>query len=288
MADQKVTALDALATVDDADILYVIDDPSGTPTSKKITRLNLLTSAAIGGTVEATTLTDGTMTITGGDIASVGSITATTITDGTMSITGGDITSVGSITATTLTDGTATITGGAISTTGTLGCSTITMTENSDTVEISHNGTDAYFKTSDGYFRFETDEGTNTNSILWLKGKGTGRGYIVIQDGSDAGYYTQIDQTDAVGSINPGTSTTSIVVNENGADCDFRVESDTITHAIALDAGTNAVTLSAPNSATTPAANATLSFWIDETGHNLKVAVKYADGTAKTATVAFD
>jgi hypothetical protein len=79
-----------------------------------------------------------------------------------------------------------------------------------------------------------------------------------------------------------------VVFNEDGADMDFRVESNTITHAIALDAGTNAVTLSAPNAATTPAANATLSFWIDETNHDLKVAVKYADGTAKTATVAFD
>ena len=42
-ADSKVTALTELATVaDDADIFYVIDDPGGTPTSKKITRANIL------------------------------------------------------------------------------------------------------------------------------------------------------------------------------------------------------------------------------------------------------
>ncbi|MCP4493226.1 MAG: hypothetical protein GY820_38880 [Gammaproteobacteria bacterium] len=42
MADKKVTALDALATVDDADVLLIVDDVAGTPTSKKITRANLI------------------------------------------------------------------------------------------------------------------------------------------------------------------------------------------------------------------------------------------------------
>ena len=54
-ADSKVTELTELATVaDDADIFYVIDDPSGTPTSKKITRANIL-----GATL--TDIADGTI-----------------------------------------------------------------------------------------------------------------------------------------------------------------------------------------------------------------------------------
>lgn len=43
-----------------------------------------------------------------------------------------------------------------------------------------------------------------------------------------------------------------------------------------------------PASAPTLSDNSTLSFYLDEGGNNLKVTVKYSDGTAKTATIAFD
>ena len=36
MADKKVTALDALAELNSVDLFLVVDDPSGTPTSKKV------------------------------------------------------------------------------------------------------------------------------------------------------------------------------------------------------------------------------------------------------------
>jgi hypothetical protein len=41
-ADSKVSALTELTTVADADVLYIIDDFAGTPTSKRITRANFL------------------------------------------------------------------------------------------------------------------------------------------------------------------------------------------------------------------------------------------------------
>ena len=44
MADQKATQLTELTTVADGDILYIVDDPGGTPISKKITKLNLVGS----------------------------------------------------------------------------------------------------------------------------------------------------------------------------------------------------------------------------------------------------
>lgn len=50
MADQKATALTALTSVNDADVLYIVDDPGGTPLSRKITRANLLN---IGTDVQA-------------------------------------------------------------------------------------------------------------------------------------------------------------------------------------------------------------------------------------------
>lgn len=46
MADAKVSALTALTTPADEDLFYVVDDPGGTPTSKKITFANL--QAGIG------------------------------------------------------------------------------------------------------------------------------------------------------------------------------------------------------------------------------------------------
>jgi hypothetical protein len=36
MADKKVTALDALVELNSVDLFLVVDDPSGTPTSKKV------------------------------------------------------------------------------------------------------------------------------------------------------------------------------------------------------------------------------------------------------------
>ena len=54
-----------------------------------------------------------------------------------------------------------------------------------DYAEISHDGTDAYFKTDDGELVFLTDEGTNTNSYLSVKGKGTGFGVVRAYDNAE-------------------------------------------------------------------------------------------------------
>lgn len=44
MADTKVSALTATTTATDDDLLYLVDDPGGTPASKKITVANFITS----------------------------------------------------------------------------------------------------------------------------------------------------------------------------------------------------------------------------------------------------
>jgi hypothetical protein len=63
VADTKVTALSAITTAVDADILYVVDDVAGTATSKKITRANLLkgigTKVQFACSDEVTALTTG-------------------------------------------------------------------------------------------------------------------------------------------------------------------------------------------------------------------------------------
>ena len=79
-----------------------------------------LTSVTATGTIEGGSLTDGTATLTGGDLTGAGAITATgtitggTLTDGTASITGGDLTTTGTVSAGTLTDGTLSSTAGTI------------------------------------------------------------------------------------------------------------------------------------------------------------------------------
>jgi len=44
MADQKVTELTNLTAAASEDVFYIVDDPSGTPVSKKITAKNLFGS----------------------------------------------------------------------------------------------------------------------------------------------------------------------------------------------------------------------------------------------------
>jgi len=46
-----------------------------------------------------------------------------------------------------------------------------------------------------------------------------------------------------------------------------------------------AVALGAPPSAPASLGNSQLSFWLDEHGNNLKISVKYSDGTLKSATI---
>ena len=46
MADQKITALDALTTPDVDDVLPVVDDPAGTPATKKATVVSLMKTYA--------------------------------------------------------------------------------------------------------------------------------------------------------------------------------------------------------------------------------------------------
>ena len=47
MISKKITALTTLTTIEDSDILPVVDDPGGTPITKKITNLNLLKGNSI-------------------------------------------------------------------------------------------------------------------------------------------------------------------------------------------------------------------------------------------------
>ena len=59
MSDKKVSQLPSLTTTAAPDLLYIIDDPNGTPVSKKITVKNLF------ATVPANTIFSANVTVTG-------------------------------------------------------------------------------------------------------------------------------------------------------------------------------------------------------------------------------
>ena len=61
MADEKLTALTAIVNAGGDEIIYIVDDPGGTPVSRKITVANLLktlTSPTINTGVSGTAILD--------------------------------------------------------------------------------------------------------------------------------------------------------------------------------------------------------------------------------------
>ena len=54
MADQKLTALNAITAATTDDILYIVDDPLGTPVSRKITFDNLQKSITTVASIAST------------------------------------------------------------------------------------------------------------------------------------------------------------------------------------------------------------------------------------------
>lgn len=118
MADSKISALTALTTVADEDLLAIVDDPSGTPVTKKITRANLLAGAISSielGHATDTTLarsSAGNVTIEGNAIYRAGGTDVPVADGGTGSSTaGGAATNLGLGTGSSVTHAALSITG---------------------------------------------------------------------------------------------------------------------------------------------------------------------------------
>jgi hypothetical protein len=95
-------------------------------------------------------------------------------------------------------------------------------TDASNQIGLYHDNSNAYFTTDDGFFIFETDEGTNTNSELRVRGKGTGFGMLRAYD-QDNSENLMIYAASGSGNISvTGTSPTSLYMQYNAdANLDF-------------------------------------------------------------------
>ncbi|MCK4759023.1 MAG: hypothetical protein KAT69_03195 [Candidatus Aminicenantes bacterium] len=54
-----------------------------------------------------------------------------------------------------------------------------------DRISIYHDKTNAFIKWSDGHLFLQTDEGIDTHSVIGIKGKGTGYGFLRLYDEND-------------------------------------------------------------------------------------------------------
>jgi len=80
MADKKVTELTAATSTTADDLLMIIDDPSGTPASKKITLNNFFGSISANTTISGTLTTSANNTINGNKMT----VTANTTFNGNL------------------------------------------------------------------------------------------------------------------------------------------------------------------------------------------------------------
>ena len=185
----------------------------------------------------------GTDTLSAVNVTSSGTVTGGTLTDGTASLASGSLTSAvngtfsGTVTGGTLTDGTASLTSGALSgvtTLATTGEATLASATVSDLTSgrVVLAGTSGSL-TDDAELTYNT--GTDTLSVTNVDATQVDAGNLTISGDNITG------------------SNGEVVVNDAQADVDFRVESDTNTHMLFVDAGAETVIVGG-STATTGAA----------------------------------
>ena len=114
-----------------------------------------------------------------------------------------------------------------------------TLTQNSHTIVFSHNGSNVFSKwTSDGNFIFQTDEGTNTASVVQIQGKGSGTASLRLVDQSAVNQDTYIQQVGSVFRTFYSAGVTEFAINEGGLAVDTRIESNNNANMLFVD-GTN-------------------------------------------------
>lgn len=136
------------------------------------------------------------------------------------------------------------------------------------------------------------------NFVLDSEPDASSEGYLTFYAGPAGGSASERMRISGGGDVGINTNSPACLLDVNGVtllrdklaltQTDGNEYIDSLADGYTDVRATTGVRQTAPSSAPTLDANSTLSFYIDEAGHNLKVTVKYSDGTAKTATIAFD
>lgn len=103
----------------------------------------------------------------------------------------------------------------------------IKSTDGSCQAQIYHDNTNTYYKTTDGFHIFTTDEGTNTNAFLYVRGKGTGVGSFRAFD-QDNVEYCGMSCFSGVGSIFVSGTSPVLLKLQSAANVPISMFSDAI------------------------------------------------------------
>ena len=138
-----------------------------------------------------------------------------------------------------------------------------------DQIQLYHDNTNPYMRWTDGDLFFQTDEGTNANTIVNIIGKGTGLASLLVYNAGNTGF-VQIVPSGAAGYIIPGAAVTHLAL---GSGANFtKVEADgtlefngaaTVWNDINIGAGT----LSGP-----PGKQPGIANFVDEVGADTGIA----------------
>jgi hypothetical protein len=135
--------------------------------------------------------------------------------------------------------------------------------------------------TSNSKFGGVVQGGTNGNLVLGIRDNDVSDGLFVISGNGD-------QQTNDYSRLRLSVTATTFVVNETADDADFRVESDTDTHMLFVDAGTNRVGIGSSSPANvldlgSATANRGVS-WGNTSGNYTNIWAKYSNGNLVLAT----
>lgn len=228
MADSKLTALSALSAASTDDIMYIVDDPGGTPASKKITFDNVQGSLTKVGKVSVTQpATSSTLVIADGKTLTSSNTLTLAGTDSTTITFQGTDTYVGRATTDTLTN-------------KTLTSPTLTTPQIVNGGSINDDSGNEYLKfaktasavnevtitnTATGTSPLISATGGDTNLDLRLSGKGSGKiyhstgAYQSIQSTGDGATVTFDMSASNINSVTLGGNRTLALSNVSVGQC---------------------------------------------------------------------
>ena len=168
------------------------------------------TTLNVSGAFTASTLTDGTATLTGGDLTGVGTVSAATVSTTTLNVSG-------AFTAATLTDGTATLTGGDLTGVGDVIASgdvgSATAHFSGEEIAIVSNSGENSLTVDDTTVQLQATDGATSGQVNVAVDEAS-----VLVDNGTAVHGLVVGTTNTV--LSGGTTSTTLTLDDSGAHLD--------------------------------------------------------------------